>query len=64
MKNTQNNKILVDLVNGKRISQKTAIKDYNCYRLSARIFNLRNSPNKWNIKTTLKGGFATYFWEG
>lgn len=34
--------ILLDLLEGKEITQKSAIDDYVCYRLSARIHDIRH----------------------
>jgi len=39
--NTQNGMILRDLKEGKKITPMTAIKDYHCMRLAARIYDLR-----------------------
>jgi hypothetical protein len=39
---TQNKMILVDLVKGDRITPMDALMKYNCFRLSARIYDLRH----------------------
>ena len=38
----QAKRILLDLLKGKEITQKSAIADYTCYRLSARIHDIRH----------------------
>ena len=60
---TQNEKILAALRDGKRISPLSALQDYGCMRLAARIYDLRDQgwdispfqqpmarPHGWNIK--------------
>lgn len=41
-KDTQNAQIRAALLNGKRITPLSALNDFGCFRLSARIFDLRN----------------------
>lgn len=41
MTTTQTEAILSDLEQGKRITPLDALEDYGCFRLGARIFNLR-----------------------
>ena len=59
---SQNRKILAHLMQGKGISAMLAVKMFNCYRLSARVNDLRNLGN--NIKTEMvthnKKRFALY----
>ena len=43
---TQNAQILADLERGKRITQWDAATDYNCWRLSGRIYDLRKEGHK------------------
>lgn len=49
MANTQNEMILVALKNGERITPLTALEKFGCFRLSARIWDLRNEGHP--IKT-------------
>ncbi len=44
---TQNEKILAALRDGKRISPLSALQDYGCMRLAARIYDLRDQG--WDI---------------
>ena len=46
--NTQNGMILRDLEEGKTITPLTAIKDYHCMRLAARIWDLRQQGHVIN----------------
>ena len=41
-KDTQNAQIRAALLKGKRITPLSALNDFGCFRLSARIFDLRN----------------------
>ena len=61
---TQCNRILALLRRGKSITQVDAIA-FNCYRLSARILELRKEYGDSAITTTLnKSGMAVYTWSG
>jgi hypothetical protein len=48
---SQCSKILHDLIAGKRITQIDALEKYGCFRLSARIKDLRKDG--WVIKTEI-----------
>lgn len=41
-KDTQNAQIRAALLKGKRITPLSALNDFGCFRLSARIYDLRN----------------------
>lgn len=68
MKNTQSEKILAHLKQGKTISQFEAIQLFDCYRLSAIIKILRNAGH--NIVThrepnkSTNGSHARYEYQG
>tara|TARA_R100001015_G_C4610662_1_gene166025 strand:- start:601 stop:816 length:216 start_codon:yes stop_codon:yes gene_type:complete len=49
MNQTQNDMILVALKNGERITPLSALESFGCFRLSARIWDLRNEGH--SIKT-------------
>ena len=49
--NTQSGMILRDLLEGKKITPISAIKDYHCMRLAARILDLRKDGH--DITTTI-----------
>ena len=49
MNRTQNDMILVALKNGERITPLSALEQFGCFRLSARIWDLRNEGH--HIKT-------------
>jgi hypothetical protein len=49
MNQTQNDMILVALKNGERITPLSALESFGCFRLSARIWDLRNEGHP--IKT-------------
>ena len=55
---TQEERVLEHLKKNGKISQKSAIRLYSIYRLSARIYKLRNDG--WNIETTYKTGKNKY----
>lgn len=61
---SQNKAIKKWLESGKSISQKTADKIFNCWRLSARIYDLKNKFGM-NIKTEMvtygRKKYARYF---
>lgn len=62
---TQNNLILTHLKNGLSINPIQALKNYGCFRLGARIYDLKRQNPDLNIvseRTEKKGKyFATYF---
>lgn len=58
-KPNQRQRILIDLLNGKQITQKDAVDRYSCFRLSARIYELRQEG--WPIQTDMEGGYGTYY---
>jgi hypothetical protein len=63
---SQCKEILNDLIAGKRITPIDAIDRYRCYRLSARIHDLRRAG--WVIKTEIvrtrsRKKFAQYYME-
>ena len=60
---TQEAMILSDLKKGKRITPVNALNKYGCFRLAARIFDLRNQGHKIG-RTIAPAGYAVYFWEG
>jgi len=61
-KTTQNKEILKWLESGKSITGLEAIERFGCYRLSARIFNLRENGYQIVTKNITKNGktFAEY----
>lgn len=62
MKETQEEKILNYLRTHDGLSQKTAIEQFQCYRLSARIHNLRKKGYaiKSEVRTSKNATFAFY----
>jgi len=65
MKPQQRYKILALLKRGKTITQVQAIYLFACYRLSARIKELRDEFGDNAITTTInRNGMAVYKWEG
>tara|TARA_Y100001973_G_scaffold66657_1_gene97439 strand:- start:305 stop:508 length:204 start_codon:yes stop_codon:yes gene_type:complete len=59
---TQNQQILEYLKSGKKISPLIALKKFGCFRLSARIFNLRQEGNPIITENVTRKGktFAEY----
>ena len=59
---TQNQQILSYLKSGKKLTPKDALKKFGCFRLSARIFNLREQGNAIITKNVTRKGktFAEY----
>ena len=56
MNRTQNDMILVALKNGERITPLSALEQFGCFRLSARIWDLRNvHPIKTRHVSTPQG---------
>lgn len=47
MKNSQNTQILKALKKGARITPMDALKRFGCFRLGARIADLKKPENKW-----------------
>ena len=47
---TQNGKILKALLNGERLTQLDAYTRFNCTRLGARIFDIKNMNEKYKNK--------------
>ena len=66
MSQSQNKKILQHLKEGKAITSLDALKKYGCFRLSSRIFDLRNDGHAITTTNITKGGktFAEYSLEG
>lgn len=60
---TQENSILKDLLRGCSITPLDALKKYGCFRLSARIYNLRAEGYNIQMVWVQKNGkkFAKYF---
>ena len=54
---TQEQQILQHLMKGKSITPLTALQEYNCFRLSSRIFSLKQQghPIETEIVTTSTG---------
>ena len=64
MKNSQMKMILNDLLKGKEITPIDALNDYGCFRLGARIFDLRELG--YDIKTKKPDNgkqYAIYYME-
>ena len=61
-KQSQNSKILAHLKEGKSITPIGALNKFGCFRLSARIYNLKNDGHKIDCKMITKQGkqFASY----
>lgn len=61
-KESQDEKILRYLQNHDGISQKIAIEQFQCYRLSARIYNLRKRGHviRSEIRSSKNSTFAFY----
>ncbi len=64
---SQNEKILKDLLKGKKINPMIALSKYGCFRLASRINNLRSDG--YNIVTRMISNpdgkqFAEYYIEG
>ena len=59
---TQNQQILDYLKSGKKITPLVALKKFGCFRLSARIYNLREQGNAIITKNVTRKGktFAEY----
>ena len=51
---SQLKQIREDLEKGVELTSFYAILKYNCYRLSARIYDLRHGKNPMNIRTKMK----------
>ena len=51
-------KILQALKAGRRLTPMDALNEFGCYRLAARVYQLREDG--WNIDTDISEGFATY----
>lgn len=67
MTTTQTESILSDLEQGKRITPLDALEDYGCFRLGARIFNLRKDGHpiaRDMIKLPNGKRVAEYYMEG
>ena len=63
MKTTQNQKIKQHLISGKSINPIQALKKFSCFRLAARISDLRNEGLQINTKiVNIKNGpkYAAY----
>ena len=52
---TQNQNILIDLQEGKKISPLSALQDYGCMRLAARIWELRQDGHDIQSVPVTKG---------
>ena len=59
---TQNQRILEYLKSGKKLTPLVALEKFGCFRLSARIFNLREQGNAIITKNVTRKGktFAEY----
>ena len=59
---TQNQRILEYLKSGKTLTPLVALEKFGCFRLSARIFNLREQGNAIITKNVARKGktFAEY----
>mgnify|MGYP003142853647 FL=1 len=59
---TQNQRILDYLKSGKKLTPLVALEKFGCFRLSARIFNLREQGNAIITKNVTRKGktFAEY----
>ena len=62
---TQNKQILLDLMAGKTITPLDALKRYGCFRLGARIWELRRNGHSIKRRFVTKGGktYAAYSME-
>lgn len=62
MAKSQNEQILTYLSNGKRITPIQALNKFGCFRLAARISNLREQGHKIKTETLTQNGktFASY----
>jgi len=63
---TQNDMILVALKNGERVTPLSALQNFGCFRLSARIWDLRNDghPISKKIISTPQGkSVAEYYYD-
>lgn len=65
MSKSQNERILNWLKSGKTLTQQDAIREFACYRLSARIADLRKMGYAIRTETIVKNGvhFAKYSME-
>ena len=64
---SQNEKILKDLLKGKKINPITALSKYGCFRLASRINNLRSDGYKIVTRMVANPSgkqFAEYYIEG
>lgn len=61
-KESQNDRILAYLKSGKSLTQKDAVELFNCYRLSARIADLRKDGHAIRTDNVFKGSihYAKY----
>ena len=59
---SQNELILAYLKSGKSITPIEALNNFGCFRLGARIFELREHGNNINVETMERNGkrFASY----
>jgi len=59
---SQNELILAYLKSGKSITPIEALENFGCFRLGARIFELREQGNDISVETIERGGkrFASY----
>ena len=59
---TQNQKILEYLKSGKKLTPITALKKFGCFRLSARIYNLKKEGHNIITENVTRQGktFAEY----
>ena len=55
---SQNNKILISLLQGEKITPLDALEKYDCLRLASRIYDLKEKGFK--IKTDTSKRYATY----
>lgn len=61
---TQAEMILADLLKGKRITPLDALRDYSCFRLGARIFDLKQDGHdiRTEIVETAGGAHVAEYW--
>tara|TARA_R100000152_G_C6778887_1_gene209972 strand:+ start:1237 stop:1440 length:204 start_codon:yes stop_codon:yes gene_type:complete len=63
---TQNEMILVALKNGEKVTPLSALQHFGCFRLSARIWDLRNEGHpisKKTISTPQGKTIAEYYYD-
>lgn len=61
-KATQLRWVAAQLKAGRRITPLEALSECGCFRLGARVYDLRKDG--WEIETDMQKGYATYFLKG